>query len=269
MLNEEESKKEKAVSIDPRAVVSKGAQFGKGVQIGPYAIIGPEVILDDNVVVKAHANVAGKTYIGPHSQIWSYSSIGTAPQDLKYRGEESVLKVGSYNIFREYSNACSGTEHGGYKTIVGDHNLFMMGTHIAHDCNIGNHCIFANNASLGGHVEINDNAVIGGHSACHQFLKVGAYAMVAGGAIAVQDVPPYTTVQGNPAKQKGLNLIGLKRADFSKDLILDIKNMYRFVYRQNLSLEQALLQIKDKIKTSNERDYFISFMNKITRGISR
>ena len=256
------------VFIHSTAIVHEGAQLGVGVSIGPYAIIGPKVVLEDAVKVEAHAIVSEKTRIGAGSHIYSFASIGSVPQDKKYKGEETELICGKNNVFREYSNVSTCTAGGGAKTQLGDGNLLMIHTHVAHDCIIGNNCILANGVSLAGHVEIGDSAVLGGHSAVHQFCKIGTLGMLAAGAMVAQDVPPFVLVHGDHAKPSGLNLIGLKRANWSSDEIQEIKKMYRLLYSSTLTLEDTIQSIHRSFK-GRHADLFLQFLRGSVRGICR
>lgn len=255
--------------IHPSAIVDPDAKIGVGVTIGPYSIIGPKVVLEDNVVVDSHVVIRGRSRIGARTRIYPFASIGTDPQDLKFMGEETELVCGEDNIIREYVNLSIGTEGGGGKTVIGNNNLFMVNCHVAHDCIIGNNCIFANGMSLAGHIEIGDRVVVGGHAGVHQFVKIGSFAMIAGGAILVQDAPPFCTFRGNHASPIGLNLTGLKRADKSKDRIKEIKQMYRLLYQSGLSLEKTIHNIQTEIPESSERVEFVEFLKSSERGISR
>lgn len=256
--------------IHPTALVDKNAQLGEGVYIGPFCVVGPDVVLGDSVRLDAHVVVSGRTVIGARTRIWPFASIGTDPQDLKFRGEPTILQLGEDNKVREYVNMSIGTEGGGGITKVGNRNLFMVNTHVAHDCIIGSDCIFANGVSLAGHVEVDDQAVLGGHAAVHQFTKIGRLAMLAGGSIVVQDVPPFLTVAGNHAVPSGLNLTGLRRcATIERERIGDIKAMYKTLYRSNLNIEDAIVAIEKEIPESEERRVFTSFLMNSKRGICR
>tara|TARA_Y100000991_G_scaffold174181_1_gene136041 strand:+ start:1415 stop:2188 length:774 start_codon:yes stop_codon:yes gene_type:complete len=257
------------VKIHPTSIVQNGAELGLGVEIGPFSNIGSQVKLGDNVKVHSHAVITGKTFIDKNSSIWPFATIGTEPQDLKYCGENTELICGSDNIFREYSNISLGTVGGGGITKIGSNNLFMVNSHIAHDCFVGDHCIFANGVSLAGHIEIQDHVILGGHSACHQFIKVGSYSMIAGGAMVSQDVPPFVLVHGNHAKPKGIHQIGLARNKFSKNQIADIKQMYKFLYRMNLPLSCAVKMIEENTPDSSMKSLLLNFLSGCSRGICR
>lgn len=198
-------------SIHLTAILEPGASVGAGCRIGPYCVIGPEVVLGAGVVLHSHVVVAGVTRIGDGTEVYPFASLGTAPQDLKYRGERTELIIGARNRIREYATLSPGTEGGGGVTRIGDDNLLMMGTHVGHDCQLGSRIVLANNAILGGHAVIGDNAILGGQAAVHQFTRIGQGAMIGGMTGVVADVIPYATVMGERARLAGLNLTGLKR----------------------------------------------------------
>ena len=199
------------IDVHPTAVVSSQSNIGNDVKIGPYCVIGPDVVIGDRVFLHSHVVIDGQTVIGEGTNIYPFASIGLVPQDLKYKGESSSLIIGARNQIREHVTMNPGTEGGGMKTVIGDDCLFMIGSHVAHDCIIGNHVILANNATLGGHVEVGDFAIIGGLSGIHQFVRIGAHAMVGGMSGVEQDLIPYGSAMGERAKLRGLNLIGLQR----------------------------------------------------------
>jgi UDP-N-acetylglucosamine acyltransferase len=261
--------KGQGVVIHKTALVEKGAQLGARVKIGPFAIVDSSVVLEDDVEIGSHAVISGSTHIGKNSVVYPFATLGSKPQDLKYEGGNTKLRCGSRNSFREYCNISLGTEHGGGETVIGDDNLFMINTHIAHDCIIGNHCILANGVSLGGHVKIHDNVVLGGHSACHQFVLIAKYAMIAGGAMVSQDVPPFSLVHGNHAKVKGINLIGLIRSSFSKLKISEIKKSFKIVFRSQLSVEEAKIEIMRSIEDDGVKNEWNYFLEESARGICR
>ena len=260
---------ETSVDVHPSAQIERGAELGVGVKVGPFSIIGSKVKIGDGSRVDSHAVIRGRTQIGSKNLVFPFTSIGTIPQDLKYRGEDSELIIGDENVIREYVNISIGTDDGGGITRIGSNNLFMVNTHIAHDCIVGNKCVFANGVSLGGHVEVGNNAVIGGHVACHQFTKIGEFAMLAGGAIVVQDVLPFSIVHGNHASPSGLNVVGLKRAGMKLETLTQIKKMYKTVYQSQLTLEDAMNVIKDTIEPSRYKDSFLTFIENSARGICR
>ena len=258
------------VSIHATAIVEKGAKLGHNVEVGPYAFIGKNVTLGDETKVFSHALITGHTKLGKRCTVWSFATIGSIPQDLKYKGEASELICGDDNKFREYCNISTGTEEGGAKTLIGNNNLFMVNTHVAHDCTIGNSCILANGVSLGGHITLGDHINIGGHSACHQFIHMGSYSIIGGGSIVVQDVPPCSIVHGNHAKPYGINIIGLKRNLFPKEEIQRAREIYKLIYRSELTVENSIKNIQSKIPPSQTKNLFIHFLeNRSERGIVR
>jgi UDP-N-acetylglucosamine acyltransferase len=230
--------------IHPTAIIEKGAVLGANVSIGPYAVVGPHVKLGDNVVLHSHAVVAGHTTVGEGTAIYPFASIGHPPQDLKYAGEPSELIIGRNNTIREHVTMNPGTESGGMKTIVGDNNLFMMASHVAHDCRIGNNVIMANNASLGGHVVIGDFAVLGGMCGVHQFVRIGEYAVVGGMTGVDNDVIPFGRVKGERAHLAGLNLVGLERRGFSKDDIRTLQKAFDCLFAEEGTLEKRLQKLE-------------------------
>ena len=212
------------------SIISEKAVLGSNVTIGPYCIVNENVKIGNNVNLKAHVYIDGNTTIGDNCTFFPYCSIGSSPQDLKYKGEESILKIGDNNIFREYVTVNPGTEGGGLKTIIGDNCLFMINAHVAHDCKIGNNVIMVNNASLAGHVILEDFAIMGALSGAHQFCRIGKHSMIGGLSGVDSDVIPYGTVIGNRAYLSGLNIIGLKRRGFSKDIIQDLRKAYGLLF---------------------------------------
>jgi UDP-N-acetylglucosamine acyltransferase len=226
--------------IHPTAIVEPGAQIAADAKIGPYCLIGPEVIIGEGCVLHGHVAIAGQTEIGAGTQIFPFASIGHAPQDLKYHGEKSRLVIGRNNVIREHCTMNPGTEGGGMETVVGDNCLFMMATHVAHDCRIGSHVIMANNATLGGHVSVGDHAVIGGLSAVHQFVRIGAHAIIGGMSGVDNDVIPFGRVKGERAFLAGLNLTGLERRGFSRDEIKALQRAFNQLFGEEGTMEQRL-----------------------------
>ena len=212
------------------SIISEKAVLGSNITIGPYCIVNENVKIGNNVNLKAHVYIDGNTTIGDNCTFFPYCSIGTSPQDLKYKGEESELKIGNNNIFREYVTVNPGTEGGGLKTVIKNNCLFMINAHVAHDCKIGNNVIMVNNASLAGHVILEDYAIMGALSGAHQFCRIGKHSMIGGLSGVDSDVIPYGTVIGNRAYLSGLNIIGLKRRGFSKDIIQDLRKAYGLLF---------------------------------------
>jgi UDP-N-acetylglucosamine acyltransferase len=216
--------------IHPTAIVDPAAQLGEGVSVGPYSIVGPQVVLGDGVELKSHVVVDGKTTIGQGTRIFPFASIGMQPQDLKYKGEESVLEIGEQVIIREHVTVNPGTEGGGMITRVGSHVMLAIGAHVAHDCIIGDYCLVMNHVLLGGHVVIGDHAVLGGGSAVHQFARIGKHAMIGGLSGVENDVIPFGTVMGNRARLEGLNILGMKRRGFNRDDIHAARHAYKALF---------------------------------------
>ncbi|MBI4966583.1 MAG: acyl-ACP--UDP-N-acetylglucosamine O-acyltransferase [Rhodospirillales bacterium] len=234
--------------IHPTALVEAGARLGADVVIGPYCIVGPDVELGAGVELVSHVVVAGRTSIGDGTRIFPFASIGHRPQDLKYKGEPSQLIIGKNNQIREQVTMNPGTEGGGMITRVGDNGLFMMGAHVAHDCQVGNNVILANNATLAGHVTVGEFAILGGLSAVHQFVRIGRHAMIGGMSGVENDVIPYGSVLGNRAHLSGLNIIGLKRRGFSRDDIHALRNAYRLLFSQEGTLAERLADVAELFK---------------------
>lgn len=253
------------VTIHPTAIVEPGAQLGTGVRIGAYSIIGAHVVLGDNVVIHPHVVVSGHTNIGAGTQIYPFSSIGSAPQDLKYHGEESRLIIGAGNVIREHVTMNPGTESGGMETIVGDGGLFMVGVHIAHDCRVGNNVILANQATLAGHVVLGDHVVIGGLSAVHQWIRIGEHAMIGGMTGVENDVIPYGRVKGERGFLAGLNLIGLERRGFSKDQIRILQKAYNHLFADQGTLEERL----EKVAHDYAAEKLVQDLIEFARGKTR
>ncbi len=217
--------------IHETAIVDSKAKILDNVEIGPYCFIGPEVEIGTNSVLHSHVNIVGNTKIGKNNQIYPFSSIGTPPQDLKYKGEKNLLIIGNNNKFREYVNINPGTEQGGGVTTVGDNNLFMVYCHVAHDCLISNNIVLANNVQVGGHVSIQNNAIVGGSCAIHQFSRIGESAMVGGMTGVLSDVIPFGLSMGNRNNLMGLNLIGLRRSKVSNENIKKIQLAYEIIFK--------------------------------------
>lgn len=255
--------------IHPTAIVSEQAKLAEGVTVGPHAIVGPNVVLKPGVKIAAGAVITGVTTIGEETVVHAYATIGAPPQDLKYKNEPTRCLIGARNQIREYVNISVGTITGNQQTVIGDDNLVMAYTHIAHDCIIGNRCIFANGVQIAGHVEIGNYVVFGGMSGGHQFCRFGDYAMIAAGSIVVQDVVPYAMVHGDHASINGLNVVGLRRAGFTGPIMESIKLMNRILFKSNLTLEQAIQEIKDKVPESEQKKFFVNFIATGKRGLCR
>ena len=257
-------------SIHPTAIVSGDAAIGRDVTIGAYSVIGPQVTIGADTVVGPHCSIDGPTTIGERNQFVGFAAVGTPPQDVKYKGERTELVIGNDNLFREFVTLHRGTVGGGARTTIGSHNMLMAYSHVAHDCHVGSHTIFANNATLAGHVDVGDHATVGAFSAVHQFCRVGEHAFIGGGTIATQDVLPFVkTVGSRPAKTYGVNTIGLQRKGFQPETIEALQRAYRLLVRSKLKLEEALTRIEDEIGFVAEVRYFAEFVRGSRRGVIR
>ncbi|MDD5451830.1 MAG: acyl-ACP--UDP-N-acetylglucosamine O-acyltransferase [Desulfovibrionales bacterium] len=257
------------MKIHPTAIVDTNAVLAEGVEIGPYVIIGNDVKIGARTTVGPHTTIEGCTTIGEDCKIAQFATIGAAPQDMKYKGNPTAVEIGNGNIIREYVTIHRGTENGGRVTRIGDYNFLMAYTHIAHDCKIGNHVIFANCATLGGHVEIQDHAVLGGLVAVHQFSRIGGYAFVGGLSGIIKDIPPYVIASGERAKLFGINIIGLKRHNFSPEAIDALRSAYKLIVRSPLTLKEAVETAEREVLQVPEVQYFIDFIKNSKRGIPR
>jgi len=253
--------------IHETAIVASTARIGEGVNIGPFSTIGPDVVLGDGVRVESHVVIGGNTSIGSKTHIFPFASIGLEPQDLKYAGEPTRTEIGERNQIREAVTIHRGTAGGGGITRIGDDNLFMAQSHVAHDCQLGNEIIMANGATLAGHVEIADRASIGAYSGVHQFCRVGLEAFVGGYSVVVKDAPPYATIQGNHAKCYGLNHLGMRRRGYSKEAIQNLNHAYHLLLSAKLNTTQALERIRTEIQGSAEVDRLIDFITSSKRGV--
>ena len=255
--------------IDPRAIVSPDAELASDVEVGPYSIIGPGVVIGAGTWIGPHAVINGPTTLGRDCKVFQFASVGDAPQDKKYRGEPTRLEVSDRNIFREFCTINRGTVGGHGVTRIGDDNLFMAYSHVAHDCVVGNKCVMSNYSVLAGHVELGDWVILSGYAGVHQFCKVGAHAFLANNAAVTRDVPPYLLVAGSPAEPKGINSEGLKRRGFSAEQITHLKNAYRVLYRSGLKLAEATGQLAGLAKDQPEVAPLVAFLGTVTRSIVR
>jgi UDP-N-acetylglucosamine acyltransferase len=257
-----------ATAIDTTAVVSPRAELGSGVRVGPYAIIEENVSVGDRTVIGPHAVLEGWTEIGEDCKIHAGALIGGEPQDLKYDGASSRVRIGRQNVIREYVTIHRATEEGGV-TVIGDQNLLMAYVHVAHDCVIGDHVILANAVNLAGHVEIENHAIIGGVTAVHQFVRIGRHAFIGGSSRVSQDIPPYLRCAGNPLRIVGLNSVGLMRRGFPAEVVVELKRAYRLLYRSDLNVSQAVERIRTDLKRFPEISTFLRFIEISERGISK
>lgn len=255
--------------IDPHAIVSPRAELAADVSVGPFSVIGPDVRIGARTLIGPHVVINGPTTIGEDNRVFQFASLGDAPQDKKYHGEPTRLEIGARNVFRENVTVNRGTAHDRGVTRIGDDNLLMAYSHVAHDCIVGSNAVFANCAALGGHVEIGDWVILGGLTAVHQFTKVGSHAFLAGGAIVTRDVPPYIMVAGNPAVPHAVNTEGLRRRGFSAAQIRNVRDAYRIVYRSELRLLEALERLEARGPEQPEVQAFATFIRNSGRSIVR
>jgi UDP-N-acetylglucosamine acyltransferase len=255
--------------IDSRAVVSPQAEVAASAEIGPFSIIGPDVSIGAGTWVGPHVVINGPARIGEQNKIYQFASIGDAPQDKKYQGEPTRLEIGDRNVIREFVTVNRGTVQGEGVTRIGDDNLLMAYSHVAHDCRIGNQIVLSNVATLGGHVEIGDYAILGGLSAVHQFTHVGAYCFIANNAAVTRDVPPYVLAVGQPAEPHSVNAVGLKRRGFTDEQIRNVRRAYRVLYRSGLKLKAALDVLDKAAETQTEIRPFVEFIRRSSRSIVR
>ena len=256
-----------ANEIHSTAIIDPGAELGDGIVIEPYCVIGAGVKLGDGCRLHNHVTLAGPSEIGSRNEFFPYASIGQRTQDLKYAGEPTYLKVGDGNTFREFCTVNRGTAPGSYTTI-GSHGSFLAYSHIAHDCTVGDHVIFSNNGTLAGHVTVGDHAIIGGLTAVHQFCRIGAHAMTGGCSKIVQDIPPFMIADGNPAKVRAINSVGLSRRGFTEESVAAIKRAHRVLYREERNYREAVEILRGWEEIDPAVDLLIEFVASTERGIS-
>ena len=247
--------------IHNSSVIDKKAKIGKNVKIGPFCFVGPKVQINNNVELISNVHIEGKTMVGEGTKIYPFSSVGTPPQDKKYKGEDNSLEIGKNNIIREYVTINPGTKGGGEKTIIGDNCLFMISSHVAHDCKIGNNVVIANNVPLGGHVTIEDSVVIGGNSAVQQFTRIGRLAMIGGMTGVLKDVIPFGLSFGNRNYLRGINLIGLKRKKYNNKEIMELDQAFKKIFSSK-NLHENLSKINGEYKENSLVKEVIDFIGK-------
>lgn len=255
--------------IHQTAIIDSTARIDKNVQIGPWTVIGPEVEVGEGTWIGPHVVIQGPTKIGKHNKIFQFSSIGEIPQDKKFQGEKTSLEIGDRNVIREFCTVNRGTAQDKSITRLGNDNLFMAYVHIAHDCIVGNHTIFANNASLAGHVTIEDFVTLGGFSGVFQACRVGKYSFASMGSMIDKDVPPFVKVSGYYAKPYGLNTVGIERRGFSPEKMLYLRRAYKAIYRKGLTIKHAVEELQNMVTECAEIQLIIDFIQSSTRGIVR
>ena len=260
-------------SIHPTAIVDPRAELDASVDVGPYAIIGPDVRIGAGTRVGAHTVIEGHTTIGRGNRIFQFASIGAAPQDKKYRDEPTRLEIGADNTIREFVTLNRGTVQDRGVTHVGSDNWIMAYVHVAHDCVVGDHTIFANSTNLGGHVHVGDWVILGGYTGVHQFCKVGAHAMTGVGTVVLHDIPPFVMASGNTAQAHGINSEGLRRREFSNERINALRRAYRTLYKSGLTLEEARARLAEQAAEDTDAradlEAVVAFLGSVTRGIVR
>lgn len=257
------------MSIDESARIHPSAILGEGVSVGPWSIIGPNVNIGANSIIDSHVVIRSNTTMGEGNRIFQFSSVGEDPADKKFSGEEVWLEIGDNNIFREGVTIHRGTEVGGSYTRIGDGNLLMSYAHVAHDCIVGSNTVFANNAGISGHVEVGDWAILGGLAGVNQFLKIGPHAMVGGMTHIHHDVPAFVIVSGQPAAVRSVNTIGLERRGFDKAAVKTIRKAFKILYKRQLSLQDAIAQIKELESECPELGMMLELLNSTEKGIHR
>ena len=255
--------------LHPTAIVDSRAELDSEVEVGPYSVIGPGVKIGKGSKIHSHVAIQGRTTLGEHNTVFPFATVGSAPQDLKYRGEPSELIIGDRNTVREYVSLNPGTTGGGMVTRVGDQNLLMMYCQIAHDCTVGSCNVIANGATLGGHVVIEDFVIVGGLVGIHQFVRIGTGAILGAGSMVSKDVPPFCNATGDRARLRGLNVEGLKRRGTEPSVIEAIRKAYRVVFQSKLRTEEALEAVRRDLPAIPEVEKFISFISQSQRGVCR
>jgi UDP-N-acetylglucosamine acyltransferase len=257
------------MDIHPRAVVHPEAKLEQDVEVGPFAVIGPEVRIGRGTAIGPHVVIEGRTEIGEANRISPFVTIGTPPQDIGYRGEDTRVSIGSENTIREFTTIHRATTKEDWVTSLGSHNYLMAYAHVAHDCRLGDHIIMNNAATLGGHVRVEDFATVGALSAVHQFVRIGAYAFIGGKTGVPQDIPPYVLVAGERARLLGINQKGLSRQGFSQETINGLKKAYQILWRRNTSIHDGLAQVRRELEMFPELERLMHFISESPRGVTR
>jgi UDP-N-acetylglucosamine acyltransferase len=260
---------ENKVNIHPTAIVHPKATIAEGVEIGPFSIIGEHVVIGRDTKISSHVLIEGWTTIGERNRIFSFSSIGTAPQDIGYLNEETYLQIGDDNVIRECATVHRATTKEDRSTVIGNKNFLMAYSHVAHDCKLGNNIIMSNSVALGGHIVIGDYAIVGGIVAVHQFARIGPYAIIGGQSAVTMDIPPYVSAAGNRAQLYGLNLVGLKRRGFDDKTITKLKKAYKIIFRSGLTQDEAVRKTQEEFPDSREVSLLLDFIQTSKRGITR
>ena len=258
-----------SANIHPSAIVADNVQLGEGVEIGPNCIIEEDVQIGDHTRLMANLYIGRYTKIGAHNTFFPFSTIGLVPQDLKFGDEKTVTEIGDHNMIREHVTIHRGTEHGGGVTRIGNHNLLMVSSHVAHDCFVGDRSIMSHGATLAGHVVVGDDANVGAYSAVHQFCNVGDHAFIGGFSVVTKDAMPYVKTVGNRAKAYGINTIGLERKGFTKEEITGIQQAYRILFLRKMRLTEALDKVEQEYKDSPRVMYLVNFIRAAKRGVVR
>ncbi len=258
-----------SATVHPTAIVDSRAQIGAEVSIGPYSLIGPDVVIGARTRIAGHVVIEGHTSLGNDNSVYQFASLGSAPQDMKYAGEPTRLEIGSHNLIREFCSLNTGTVQDAGATRIGDHNWIMAYVHVAHDCQIGNRVILANNSQLAGHVHVGDHVVMGAFTGVHQFVHIGAHCMSGGGTMLRQDVPPFVMAEGNPASARGINSEGLRRRGFDAEAISAVRAAYRTLYRSGLTLAEARAALEKAALETPVLVPLVAFLAQSTRGIVR
>lgn len=254
--------------IHPTAIVDARAEIGADTVIGPHCVVAAEVVIGPGCWLQHHVTLCGPMTAGPRNKFYAYCSIGQQTQDLKYAGEPTYLEIGEENTFREFVTINRSTTSEG-KTRVGSHGNFLAYSHVGHDCDVGDAVVFSNNGTLAGHVKVGDHAIMGGLTAVHQFCRIGRFAITGGCSKIVQDIPPFMIADGNPAKVRGINVVGLERNGFSPETIKAIKEAFRLIYRSKFNTRQAIEAIRKELGSSPELTQIVEFIEQSERGIIR